>query len=110
MQPVEVIENSNQINAAFSKQSLHYDTDDLQNPLLQAMRLQVYNHVSIFISKPCRMLELNAGTGIDALYFVQQVHIVHATDLSHGMIERINQNVVHHPFKHMLSFQKLTYY
>ncbi len=109
MQPVEVIENSNQINAAFSKQSLHYDTDDLQNPLLQAMRLQVYNHVSKFISKPCRILELNAGTGIDALYFVQRGHTVHATDLSHGMIERIKQKVIHTPLQDRLTFQQLPY-
>ncbi|SRR5258706_858754 len=109
MQPVEVIENSNQVNAAFSKQSLHYDVDDLQNPLLQAMRLQVYNHVSKLINKPCRILELNAGTGIDALHFVLQGHTVHATDLSEGMIERIRQKVMSAQLEDQLTFQQLSY-
>src|SRR5450432_2015911 len=94
MEPVETIDDSI-VNEAFSKQSLHYDADDLQNSLLQTMRLQVYSHVSIFINKPSRILELNSGTGIDALHFVQQGHSVHATDLSDGMIEQIKKKINH---------------
>src|SRR3954471_6684935 len=93
MQPVETIDNSVQINEAFSRQSLHYDADDLQNPLLQDMRVQVYRHVSKFLTQPSNILELNSGTGIDALYFVQQGHKVHATDLSDGMIKQIKTKI-----------------
>jgi ubiquinone/menaquinone biosynthesis C-methylase UbiE len=109
MQPVEIIDNSIQVNEAFSNQSLHFDDDDSQNPLLQAMRLQVYRHVSKFIKNPSRILELNSGTGIDALHFVQQGHSVHATDLSNGMIEAIKKKISHsNPFDR-LSVQQLSY-
>ena len=106
---VEAIHNSFQINAAFSKQSLNFDADDLQNPLLQAMRLQVYSHVSRFIKEPSRILELNSGTGIDALHFVQQGHSVHATDLSNGMIEQIRKKINHFHLHDRLTVQQLSY-
>src|SRR5258708_5484773 len=109
MQPVEVSENSIQVNEAFSKQSFHYDDDDLQNPLLQMMRLQVYDHVARFIHKPCRILELNAGTGIDALHFVRQGHKVHATDLSTGMIDQIKRKINHFDLHNRLTCQQLSY-
>jgi len=107
MQSAEAIENSIQINEAFTKQSLHYDTNDFQNPLLSAMRMQVYQHVSKFIRRPSRILELNAGTGIDALYFIQQGHTVHATDLSDGMIRQISKKVNDCPNR--LTVQQLSY-
>jgi ubiquinone/menaquinone biosynthesis C-methylase UbiE len=108
MQSVEV-DDSIQINEAFSKQSLHYDADDLRNPILQAMRSQVYNHVSKIITKPSRILELNSGTGIDALHFVDQGHSVHATDLSNGMIEQIRKKIERFDLVDRLSVQQLSY-
>lgn len=39
------------------------------------------------------MLELNAGTGLDALHFVGQGHTVHATDLADGMIDRLKAKI-----------------
>jgi ubiquinone/menaquinone biosynthesis C-methylase UbiE len=109
MQSVKAIDNSIPVNEAFSKQSLHYDVDDLQNPLLQEMRLQVYDHVSKFVTQPSRILELNSGTGIDALYFSQQGHTVHATDLSDGMIEQIKTKINYFHLTHRLTCQKLSY-
>lgn len=109
MQPTEVIDNLLQVNVAFSKQSLHYDSDDLQNPLLQMMRSQVYDHVARFIHKPCRILELNSGTGIDALHFATQGHKVHATDLSEGMIEQIEKKVINFHLQNFITVQQLSY-
>jgi ubiquinone/menaquinone biosynthesis C-methylase UbiE len=109
MPSVEAINNSVHVNEAFSKQSLHFDEDDIQNPLLQEMRSQVYNHVSKFITKPSRILELNSGTGIDALHFVQQGHSVHATDLSNGMIEQIKGKIAHFHLHDRLAVQQLSY-
>src|SRR4249920_2651381 len=109
MQQVEVIDNSVQVNEAFSKQSQHFDEDDFQNPLLQAMRSQVYNHVSKFIRKPSRILELNSGTGIDALHFIHQGHSVHATDLSNGMIEEIKKKINEFNLHDRLTVQQLSY-
>ena len=108
MQAAELIDNSKEVNEAFSRQASHFEADDLQNPLLQMMRSQVYNHVSRFINKPSRILELNSGTGIDAFHFVQQGHTVHATDLSDGMVQQIKKKVDLFNLQN-LTIQKLSY-
>ena len=110
MRPVKGDDDWVQINAAFSKQSLHYDTDDSQNPLLQRMRLQVYDHVSKLIDKPRRILELNSGTGIDALHFIRLGHVVHATDLSEGMVGVIKEKIDSFNLQDRLTVQQLSYH
>src|SRR5688572_27698936 len=81
------------VDRAFSKQAEHYDDDDIANPILIAWRQQVYAHADRFLKPNSFILELNAGTGIDAVRFVEHGHRVHATDLSDGMIKKINQKI-----------------
>lgn len=110
MAVIESIVNSNNtVNRAFSKQSLAYDSDDKVNPVLQDMRHQVYRHVSSFMKQRSEVLELNSGTGIDALHFVRQGHSVYATDLSDGMIEQINLKIQQHQLENRLASQQLSY-
>ena len=109
MQPIDAIDNSVQVNEAFSRQSSHFDADDLKNPLLHDLRTQVYRHVSKFLTQPSNILELNSGTGIDALYFVQQGHKVQATDLSDGMIEQIKTKINYFHLQNRLSVRQLSY-
>ena len=59
------------VQRAFSKQADHYDTDDSSNQILAAWRKKVYAHLNLFLKPSTRILELNAGTGIDALHLVQ---------------------------------------
>ncbi len=79
------------VNNAFSKQSFSFDEEDFQNPILQEMRKQVYEHVDKYITPDSNILELNAGTGIDALRFIQKGHRITATDLSDGMVEQLKK-------------------
>ncbi len=81
------------VNKAFSKQSHHYDKDDEENIILQWMRKVVRGHVLNYLKKGDRILELNAGTGLDALYFSSRGHTVHATDLAEGMVSAINEKI-----------------
>ncbi len=81
------------INRGFSKQSFLFDATDLNNAVLRDLRSQVYAHVEKYIRPQSRMLELNAGTGLDALHFLQQGHYVHATDLADGMIGQIRTKI-----------------
>jgi ubiquinone/menaquinone biosynthesis C-methylase UbiE len=97
------------VNRAFTKQALHFDADDLGNPILQNWRKQIYKHVGRFIKPYSTILELNAGTGIDALYFAQQGHRVHATDLSDGMIEQIKLKAGHPSLNGRLTYQQLSF-
>lgn len=82
------------VQRAFSKQSLHYDEDDASNPILVDWRNKVYRHFSRHITSPCKILELNAGTGIDATHFVNQGHTVVATDVSPGMINQLQRKAL----------------
>jgi ubiquinone/menaquinone biosynthesis C-methylase UbiE len=87
----ETFDQQKNVNAAFSKQSAHFDEDDLRNPILQAWRQRVYGHVDQFVKPNSKILELNAGTGIDAMRFAELGHEVHATDLSNGMIVKLKE-------------------
>ncbi len=97
------------VNQAFSKQSAHYDADDLQNSILKEWRAHVYNHVHPFLKPEHHMLELNAGTGLDALYFASCGNTVLATDLSDGMVREISRKMQQHSLTGRLNVQQLSY-
>lgn len=73
------------------------------------MRRQVYAHTKKYLKPKSRILELNAGTGIDAVNFVRDGHTVHATDLASGMVEQINRKIVSLSLSPFLSCQQLSY-
>ncbi len=104
-----MVSSDNPVNRAFSKQSLAYDSDDQVNRVLQDMRQQVYRHVAFFMKKGSEILELNSGTGIDALHFVHQGHRVCATDLSDGMVAQIEKKIHDHQLKDRLTCRQLSY-
>lgn len=97
------------INRGFSRQSLGYDGADRSNIILQDLRRQVYQHVAHFLKPQSRILELNAGTGIDALHFASQGHYVHATDLSDGMIDQIKRKIASNNISDRLTCQQLSF-
>ena len=53
------------------------------------MRREVIQHLQVNHS----ILELNAGTGADAAYFVQHGYRVHATDIASGMLSAIRNKI-----------------
>jgi ubiquinone/menaquinone biosynthesis C-methylase UbiE len=97
------------VDRAFSKQSHHYDEDDRANPILKDMREQVYAHVNRYLKPHSSILELNAGTGIDAMHFALLGHRVHATDLSSGMIKQITDKMKYSILQGRLTCQQLSY-
>lgn len=97
------------INRAFSRQSHAYDEADAGNVILQDLRQQVYRHVEKFLSPSSHILELNAGTGIDAMHFASQGHRVHATDLSDGMIHQIEIKISRNNLSDKLTCQQISF-
>jgi len=97
------------VDRAFSKQSYHYDEDDRANPILKDMREQVYAHVNRYLKPGCSILELNAGTGIDAMHFASSGYRVHATDISSGMIKQIRDKIQYSILQGRLTCQQLSY-
>jgi ubiquinone/menaquinone biosynthesis C-methylase UbiE len=97
------------VNQAFSKQASHFDEEDASNSILQDLRTQVYSHVEKYLGPNSKILELNSGTGIDALHFIKGGHSVHATDLSDGMILQIQNKIQKFQLQKLLTVQQVSF-
>lgn len=85
--------NEQDAEKAFSKQSAVFDKLYSSNIIIQYKRQRVRDHVSQYLEPNSEILELNAGTGDDAIWFAKQGHTVHATDISGGMQEKLVEKV-----------------
>lgn len=81
------------IAEAFSRTAAKYDAFAEDHPHLARLRQKVYTHVARHAPPGGRILELNAGTGIDAAALAQLGYTVHATDISAGMLKRARRKV-----------------
>jgi ubiquinone/menaquinone biosynthesis C-methylase UbiE len=81
--------NEQIVTAAFTKQSFVFDEIYSPNIIVQYKRERVRNHVEQFLKPNNSILELNAGTGEDAIYFANKGYTVHATDISEGMQQQL---------------------
>ncbi|MBI1768796.1 MAG: methyltransferase domain-containing protein [Bacteroidetes bacterium] len=107
--PTELIDQWKNVDQAFSKQSIHFDEDDFSNAILQEWRKRIYKHVDQFIKPNSKILELNAGTGIDAIRFAREGHSVHATDISGGMIKKLKDKISIHSLTNTISIQQISF-
>jgi SAM-dependent methyltransferase len=73
------------------------------------MRQQTYAHLQRFLEPKSSILELNAGTGIDALHLARLGHHVHATDIASGMIQQIESKIVTEEIGGRITCQQLSY-
>jgi len=78
---------------AFSTQSLIFDEIYADNTIVHYKRKRVRDHVLNYLAPDSYILELNSGTGEDAIYFAEQGHLVHATDISAGMQQELKRKV-----------------
>lgn len=81
------------IAEAFSRTAEKYDSFAEDHPHLTRMRNKVYAHVMRYVPRGARILELNAGTGTDAVQLAQRGYFVHATDIAPGMLARLPEKV-----------------
>jgi len=97
--------NETETARAFSQQAEVFDAYDAGNTINQYKRQRVRKHVlrhlaagdagsTIYTrSAEPTILELNAGTGIDAAYFASKGFRVHATDIAEGMQEKLREKM-----------------
>lgn len=81
------------IAEAFSRTAEKYDSFAEDHPHLTRMRNKVYAHVMRHAPRGARILELNAGTGTDAVELARRGYFVHATDIAPGMLRRLREKV-----------------
>lgn len=87
------ISNEMQAAAAFTAQAADFDDLYGTDEIIRYKRSRVREQVLRFLPPQSRILELNSGTGEDAIYFARLGHQVHATDISRGMQERLAEKV-----------------
>jgi ubiquinone/menaquinone biosynthesis C-methylase UbiE len=85
--------NEQQAAAAFSKQATGFDDYDAGNTIVQYKRGRVREHVLRYMPPEGTILELNAGTGTDAVWFAERGYRVHATDIADGMQKKLREKV-----------------
>ena len=82
--------NEQQAAFAFSQQSAVFDELYAANSIVHYKRDRVRKHLLQYLGPGSHILELNAGTGDDAIYLAQQGHYVHATDIAEGMQKKLS--------------------
>ncbi|QDK81069.1 class I SAM-dependent methyltransferase [Spirosoma sp. KCTC 42546] len=103
--------NTNTKNAkiAFDTQSIIFDNLYADNSIIDYKRARTRSHLEKYLIKESKLLELNAGTGQDAVYFALQGHRVHATDISDGMLSQLAKKIVEKNLSKSISYEKLSF-
>jgi ubiquinone/menaquinone biosynthesis C-methylase UbiE len=85
--------NEQRVALAFTGQSAIFDQLYGNNGIVGYKRERVRQFLLKYLSPGSRILELNAGTGDDAIFLARQGHHVHATDISTGMQAKLREKV-----------------
>lgn len=97
------------VSEAFSRQSGGFDKSDNENEILKWMRSRVRD-CAIHLWKPGdSILELNAGTGLDALFFAEKGFRVHATDNAPGMLNAIKDKIDKYGVQDKITTQRCSF-
>jgi ubiquinone/menaquinone biosynthesis C-methylase UbiE len=97
--------NADQAGSAFGKQAPLFDQLYNNDTIIQYKRMRVRTHVEKLLSSGSSILELNAGTGEDAIYFARRGHMVHSTDISEGMRQIFLKKVKEHELEKCISHE-----
>jgi ubiquinone/menaquinone biosynthesis C-methylase UbiE len=84
------------VATAFNGQSLIFDKLYSDDIIINYKRRRVREHLLKYLMPGSKILELNAGTGEDAIFLAKLGHSVHATDISSGMLEKLKEKVLAH--------------
>jgi ubiquinone/menaquinone biosynthesis C-methylase UbiE len=101
--------NEQQAAKAFNNQSAKFDTIYNDDTIIQYKRQRVRQHVQQYISPNSNVLELNSGTGEDAVWFAQNGHTVHATDIATGMQQQLQQKVNSKELQHLITTELISF-
>lgn len=89
--------NEQLTSTAFSHQSAIFDALYAGNTIVHYKRERIRRHVLQYLAPGSSILELNSGTGDDALFFAQKGFRVHATDIAKGMQKQLQQKAGQQP-------------
>lgn len=97
------------VNKGFSAEAQVYDVDGESNPIIRWARSLVRKSVMRFLPAGSSILEINAGTGVDAAWLVDHGYRVHATDIADGMMAAIRAKIQASSAPDRFTAQKLSF-
>jgi len=103
------IPNEQAAEAAFNEQAPIFDELYSGNTIIQYKRERVRAHLNQYIAPSSQILELNSGTGDDAVYFAKKGHYVHATDISPAMQSELRKKITHFKLEEKISRELRSY-
>jgi ubiquinone/menaquinone biosynthesis C-methylase UbiE len=89
--------------AAFGRQARVFDMMYGADTIINYKRKRVRDHLMRYLSQGSSILELNAGTGADAIFLASKGHHVHATDISGEMLEVLKSKIAGETMKGTLT-------
>ncbi len=97
------------INKGFSNISHQYEMLDKTSSLILWMRDRIRAHLIKNLSATGTILEINCGSGIDAVYLAKKGYEVHATDVAGGMIDYVKSKTISQQLEGKLSCEILSF-
>ncbi len=97
------------VREAFDLQSELFDGYEEGNVILKSMRAAVREHMLRHLKDNSRVLELNAGTGSDAVFLAERGYCIHAVDISKGMLNKLEEKIDAKGLRDKISFEKLSF-
>ena len=94
---------------AFSKQSVIFDEIYNDDAIIQYERARVRSHAISLLPPGASILELNCGTGEDAIFFASQACKVHATDIAEGMMQKTKEKISASLYKENITTEICSY-
>lgn len=94
---------------SFNKIAGSYDTRDNQNAILRWMRGIVHKVYLKYLPGGAKVLELNAGTGVDAVFLADNGMTVYATDISGEMIALLQEKIKSKKAENRITAQSLSF-
>lgn len=101
--------NPQKVNNAFSAQAPLFDGIQSNSSMLEWMRSVVHRHMDEFLKPNDTIVDINAGTGIDALHFARLGHTVHAMDLAAGMVAQIKKKIEEHHLEGIVTTEQRSF-
>jgi ubiquinone/menaquinone biosynthesis C-methylase UbiE len=97
--------------SAFDSVAENYDAAFTQTKIGRAQRKIVWHYLEKILSGKTnlKLLELNCGTGEDAVWFAKKGHTVLATDISEKMLQLTEQKALKHNFKNRIQTKKIDF-
>ena len=105
--PMELASASPLLSTPFDGMAADYDEQFTDSLLGRLMRQAVWQRMDTHFQPGDRILELNCGTGEDALHLAKRGVQVLATDISSAMVQVAREKVAHHGLNALVDVQQL---